>query len=156
MDDSKSGFDSPKSVHVSQVLYSQFVALLDEGKVQAARLESGTSKLYFDVKFNEASTASTSEATESAAAEIVSKTKQDSAKASTASTSTAPTKSGVTVASTSTPQPTATTTSTSSSGAASTFAHKMQKQYFIKVRAIILPLRMVLVIQCSNFKCAQA
>lgn len=35
-----------------QVLYSQFVTLLDAKKVKAARLESGTGRLYFELQSN--------------------------------------------------------------------------------------------------------
>ncbi|GAX80849.1 hypothetical protein CEUSTIGMA_g8284.t1 [Chlamydomonas eustigma] len=116
-------------VRPREVLYSQFVALLDEGKVQAARLESGTSKLYFDVKFNEA-TASTSD-TSGSAAESVSKATDIAKAPAVASTPTS--KSAAPTTSTSSPETSALTASTSSSGAASTFTHKMQKQYFIKL-----------------------
>ncbi|GIL68515.1 hypothetical protein Vafri_21788 [Volvox africanus] len=41
-------FPSPR-ITPREVLYSDFVTLLDTGRVRAARLEAGTSRLYFDV-----------------------------------------------------------------------------------------------------------
>lgn len=38
------------AARLPQVLYSDFVALLDTNRVRAARLESGTGKLYFDIR----------------------------------------------------------------------------------------------------------
>ena len=90
-----------------QVLYSQFVTLLEEGKVQTSRLESGTSRVYFDVKPSAETVTASTTATSSAAA-----TAPSSMVDSRASSS------GVT----------ATTTATSN------IAHqKFQRQFFIKV-----------------------
>ncbi|KAG2432568.1 hypothetical protein HXX76_008912 [Chlamydomonas incerta] len=42
-------FPTPR-ITPREVLYSDFVTMLDVGRVRAARLEAGTSRLYFDVK----------------------------------------------------------------------------------------------------------
>ncbi|KAG2454133.1 hypothetical protein HYH02_001169 [Chlamydomonas schloesseri] len=42
-------FPTPR-ITPREVLYSDFVTMLDGGRVRAARLEAGTSRLYFDVK----------------------------------------------------------------------------------------------------------
>lgn len=93
-----------------QVLYSQFVTLLEEGKVQTSRLESGTSRVYFDVKQPSAETVTASTtATSSAAAATPSSMEETRALSSGA---------------------TATTTATATSSAVN---HKFQRQFFIKV-----------------------
>jgi hypothetical protein len=94
-----------------QVLYSQFVKLLEEGKVQTARLESGTSRVYFDVIPPEETESPAAASTSSAAA--TRPTSEIDSRTSTA---------------------TATTTGTPDAAAASNVARqKFQRQFFIKV-----------------------
>ena len=125
----------------AQVLYSQFVALLDEGKVKAARLESGTSRIYFDLKMSEAAASAPTAAMAATAVQNAASSAAGAVSVATAplvpSASTATVGESATSASSSMAAAAAATTTVS--GATSTARHMMQKQYFIKVCALACP-----------------
>lgn len=113
-----------------QVLYSAFVTLLDEGRVKAARLESGTSRLYFDLKAQtEVASASATAATAATAAAVAVEAAASSSAPVTAQVSPAAAAvAGTPAASTSGPSAAAAPTSS-----AVTVPHRMQRHAYIKV-----------------------
>lgn len=82
------------------MLYSDFVHLLDLGHVRAARLESGTSRLYFDIRIKEPVPAAPAAATPAPAAPLAAPSGKKGAKAA-ASTSAPAAAAAVATASTS-------------------------------------------------------
>ncbi len=109
-----------------QVLYSQFVALLDQGRVTTARLESGSSRIYFDVKPEEAS-ASTEAPASSSSSPAVAKgrgvTMTQPLQVNNLAAAVAAGASGNGLMSSELGQ----------SGATAAFKHKFQRQFFLKV-----------------------
>lgn len=115
-----------------QVLYSAFVTLLDEGRVKAARLESGTGRLYFDLKAQtEVASASATAATAATAAVVAMEVAASSSAPVTAQVSpAAATMTATPAASTSGPSAAA-----ASASSAVTVPHRMQRHAYIKVRS---------------------
>lgn len=117
----------------TQVLYSTFVSLLDQGKVRAARLESGSSRLYFEMapqpeaEAAEAATAATAAANTPAAAGKAAKAaaKQSAVPAEATAVAVAGAGAGPTAAATAAP--------TVMAAAAAAKHGAMQRQFYIKL-----------------------
>lgn len=82
----------PAPLFLPQILYSDLISLIDSSRVRSARLESGTSRLYFDLKPEAAAAAAASTSAASgkaaaAAAAAASTATATAASASEASTS---------------------------------------------------------------------
>lgn len=121
-----------------EVLYSTFVSLLDEGKVKAARLESGSGRMYFDMQMP----------AETATADAVPTATVVASAAATAATTPFSQLEGTALASSSQPVPAlnsteaatvaaaagaATAAAPSSTSASSTTPYRMQRHCYIKL-----------------------
>jgi hypothetical protein len=136
---------TPLSSTLLQVLYSTFVSMLDEGRVKAARLESGTSKLYFDLKLEEeaSSTAAAAASVAVAAAAVATPAPIMAIKRGRGAPEPAPAPvaaaSSVVLGQDAAAAMLASAEASSVAVPASTAkpVHRMQKQFFIKVRPFV-------------------